>query len=104
MTGERRSPSAEDILGFLEEPDFGDLVDPEVGGFILLEPLEDATRYVALIRPGLAEWQLRMFAEWAESRFARFIEHGPEPDGWQKRESDSGWQLWGRLVEMPRLG
>jgi hypothetical protein len=41
-----------------------------------------------------------MFAEWAESRFARLIEHGPEPAGWQER-SDGARQLWGRLTQMP---
>jgi hypothetical protein len=54
----------------------------------------------AAIRPGLDGWQRDMFAEWAESRFARLIEHGPEPDGWQER-SGGARQLWGRLTKVP---
>jgi hypothetical protein len=33
------------------------------------------------------------FAEWAYIRIHRFLEFGPEPDGWQHR-SDGDWQLW----------
>lgn len=54
----------------------------------------------AAIRPGLEANRRATFAEWAESRFQRFLEHGPEPDGWQKR-SDGAWQLWARGVQLP---
>jgi hypothetical protein len=85
----------------LEEEDFGREDEPDVGGCTLAEPVAGGTRVKAVIRPGLAGEPRAMLAEWAESRFQRFTEHGPEPDGWQKRTSDGAWQLWARLHEMP---
>jgi hypothetical protein len=99
-------PTAEQRLAAigipLEEIDFGREDEPDVGGCLLAEDVPDGggTRVKAAIRPGLDGWQRDMFAEWAESRFARLIEHGPEPDGWQER-SDGARQLWGRLTKMP---
>jgi hypothetical protein len=88
----------------LEEEDFGRKDEPDVGGCILAEPVEGGTRVRAVVRPGLSGEFREMFAEWAASRFARFNEHGPEPDGWQKRTSDNAWQLWARLRQMPDPG
>ena len=91
----------------LEEEEFGidgvvEMVDPEVAGCILAEYVEGGVRFKAAIRAGLAGPVRETFAEWAGQRFQRFAEYGPEPDGWQER-TDEAWQLWGRLVEMPRL-
>jgi hypothetical protein len=85
-----------------EEPGPGDVLDPEVGGCLLARRVEDGVRVKVVIRPELQGWKRVTFAEWAESRFARFIESGPEPDGWQERP-DGDWQLCGRLTEMPLL-
>ena len=90
----------------IEEQDFGTAVDPEVGGCILAAPAEGGNRFKAVVRPDLDPAFREMFAAWAAERFARFAEHGPEPDGWQEQRelSDGGtWQLWGRLTEMPSL-
>jgi hypothetical protein len=83
------------------EKDLGTFIDPEVYGFVLVEPGEEATRVVALVRPGTDPGTRLTFAEWAADRFARFAEHGPEPDGWQHRRSDGAWQLWAREVFLP---
>ena len=90
----------------LEDQDFGDAVDHEVLGCILAAPAEGGNKFRAVLRPGLSGETRETFAEWAASRFARFAERGPEPDGWQEQQelSDGGvWQLWGRLTEMPSL-
>jgi len=79
----------------LEEQDFGDAVDPEVYGCILAEPADGGNRFKIAVRPELSGWQRETFAEWAASRFARFAEHGPEPDGWQEQSAGGVWQLWG---------
>lgn len=77
--------------------------EPDVNGLLVMRPDGDAAIVNALIRPGLDEPARAVFAEWVEQRIDRFFEHGPEPDGWQKRTSDGGWQLWARLVQMPSL-
>jgi hypothetical protein len=98
--------SAEERLGALgvpfEETDFGDNVDPDVFGCLLVRQVDNGLMMKVAIRPGLVRDARETFAQWAESRLQRFAEHGPEPDGWQKR-SDGDWQLWGRLQQMPRL-
>lgn len=88
---------------YLEVQDFGDAVDPEVGGCILARPVEGGHQFRAVMRPRMPDWQREMFAEWAAQRFVRFVEHGPEPDGWQEQSSGGAWQLWTRLTEMPSL-
>ena len=87
----------------MEEQDYGDAVDPDVFGCILARPVEGGTQFKIAVRPELAGWQRETFAEWAASRFVRFVEHGPEPDGWQEQSVGGTWQLWGRLTEMPTL-
>jgi hypothetical protein len=85
----------------LEEIDFGREDEPDVGGCIMAEDAEGGTRVKVVIRPGLSGEPRATFAEWAESRFARLIEHGPDPDGWE----DHGygrWQLWARMHQLPR--
>jgi hypothetical protein len=85
-----------------EGPDSGDAIDPELGGCLLARPVDGGVQVKVVIRPELQGWERVTFAEWAESRFMRFIEHGPEPDGWQVRP-DGDWQLCGRLTQMPPL-
>jgi hypothetical protein len=89
MTDEQSPGSAEQRLADagipLEEEDFGREDEPDVCGCLLAGTVTGGTRVKAVIRPGLSSWQRETFAEWTESRFARLLEHGPEPDGWQKR-------------------
>lgn len=78
--------------------------EPSVNGLLVMRPDAAGGAVVnALIRPGLDPVERELFAEWVEQRIDRFFEHGPEPDGWQKRTSDGGWQMWARLVQMPSL-
>lgn len=87
----------------IEEHDFGREDEPDVVGvFVIESETESALDIWLAVRPQSPPDRRAMFAEWAESRLQRFIEHGPEPDGWQRR-SDGGWQLWARRVEMPPL-
>ncbi|MEU2004541.1 hypothetical protein ACH47B_26420 [Rhodococcus sp. NPDC019627] len=82
--------------------DFGSEGDPEVSGCLLVRQFDEGLMMKAAVLPGLFGEAREKFAEWAEARFLRFAEHGPEPDGWQKT-SDGDWQLWGRLQQMPSL-
>lgn len=101
MSGAERRLNERGIT--IGEFDFGREDEPDVSGFAMIEELpESSSRIVLLVRPGTASEIRAMFAEWAEQRLARFFEHGPEPDGWQRR-SDGAWQLWTRLVELPPL-
>lgn len=73
------------------------IVDPDVMGCMLLGDDEGAALHM---RPGLEVDEAVALLDWAEDRANRFIEHGPEPDGWQRR-TDGVWQLWARRVELP---
>lgn len=85
----------------IEELDFGREDDPDVDGCALIHAIPDVGISVKLVvRPGLAPEFRAGFAEWAKQRIGRFLEHGPEPDGWQLR-SDGDWQMWVRRVELP---
>ncbi|MGS2615161.1 hypothetical protein ACVCAH_11640 [Micromonospora sp. LZ34] len=77
--------------------------EPDVNGVLVMRPSDVVAEVNALIRPGLDDASRAMFAEWVEQRIDRFFEHGPEPDGWQRRVSDGGWQLWARRVQMPSM-
>jgi len=78
--------------------------NPDLGGLLVLVPQEDGHLEVyAATRPHLAEPRRELLAQWIEEKIDRFSEHGPEPDGWQQRKSDGGWQLWARMVWMPPL-
>ena len=86
-----------DLVGHLER-------NPDLAGLLALVPVEDGGAFVhAVIRPGLEEDRRALFAGWVEEKIDRFFEHGPEPDGWQRRQSDGGWQLWARQVQLPPL-
>jgi hypothetical protein len=76
--------------------------EPDVGGCLLAEVTDGMAGLRIVVKRGLAGGVREKFAEWAESRITRFLEHGPEPDGWQPR-GDGAWQLCGRLQEMPNL-
>lgn len=77
------------------------LAKPHQAGAIAL--FGDAERpHVLMARPELDPVQREMFAEWCHQHIARFVEHGPEPDGWQLR-SDGGWQLYAGAVDLPPL-
>jgi hypothetical protein len=86
----------------LEEVDFGREDEPLIDGCALIREVDGGMAARLVIRPGLDEEYRDGFAEWAVQRLERFEEHGPEPDGWQRR-SDGDWQLWVRRVQLPPL-
>ncbi|WP_019073250.1 hypothetical protein [Streptomyces hokutonensis] len=86
----------------LEEEDFGREDEPDVDGCALIGVRDEGLQVRLVIRPGLAPAFRAGFAEWALQRIQRFEEHGPEPDGWQKR-SDGNWQLWVRRHWLPQI-
>ncbi|WP_434740766.1 hypothetical protein [Micromonospora sp. SH-82] len=89
---------------FLDEgTDLGRHDEPDIGGYLVLVPDESGAVVNAIVRRGVEAEFRAMFAEWVEQRIDRFFEHGPEPDGWKRRSSDGGWQLWARLVELPQF-
>lgn len=88
----------------LVEADFGAHDDPDVKACVVVWPGPTSSRVALRIRPGLDADTRARVAEWFEQRLGRFFEHGPEPDGWQRRESDHGWQLWAREELLPKLG
>jgi hypothetical protein len=102
MTGE--NDSAEQRLAAsgvpIEEEDFGDEISLDITGCIAADFVQGEVRFIAVARAGLPQWQRAMFLEWAESRFERIREHGPEPDGWQNI-SDDTWQLCAEIRQMP---
>lgn len=80
------------------------LVDDAVHGCLVMQREPDGTITGGRLgyRPGLLVDDLRMLGEWATVRVGRFLEHGPEPDGWQRR-SDGGWQIWARAYQLPPI-
>ena len=89
------------IAGPFEVLDIDDL-DPGLGGCVLIaEHGPDHSSYKIGVRASLSFARRERFAVWATERILRFLEHGPEPDGWQKRTLDGAWQLWAREVLLP---
>lgn len=88
--------------GITIEGDFPAGANPEHNGCAVICEAEGGISVRLVIRPDQDSLARATFAEWAESRLDRFLEHGPEPDGWQRR-SDGGWQMWTRLVNLGDL-
>lgn len=93
------------VLGHvIEEHEFGRENEPDVIGLVEMG-FTSPGRYTAriIIRPGTSPDTRERFAEWVLEKMFRMSDHGPEPDGWQKREADDRWQLWGREDYLPPL-
>ncbi|MBY8877297.1 hypothetical protein [Actinacidiphila acidipaludis] len=87
----------------LEEVDFGREDDPDLGGCAVAGVVRnEGIRVRIAVRPGISEEFRADFAAWAERRVEGFMDHGPVPDGWQRR-CDGNWQIWGRRVELPPM-
>jgi hypothetical protein len=90
----------------IEEFEFGRHDEPDVNGFASLEWSDlDHTTYMArlFVRPGTSASDREGFAAWCLGAVDRWVTSGPEVDGWQRRESDAGWQLWCRQVMLPSM-
>lgn len=80
--------------------------DPGIVGAITVRWADlDHEQYAAclLLRPGVPPETRAVFATWARDMLLRWMQHGPDVDGWQPRETDAGWQLWARLARLPSL-
>jgi hypothetical protein len=90
------------VLGVpIREADFS-AYDAAVGGCVRAHIEDGFAGIEVIVRSGLAADLKTSFAEWAESRINRFLERGPEPDGWQ-RTPDGVWQLCARQEALPSL-
>ena len=85
----------------IREVDFSDF-DAAVGGCVRAHIEDGFAGIEVIVRSGLAVDLKTSFAEWAESRINRFLERGPEPDGWQQT-ADGVWQLCARQETLPSL-
>ena len=85
----------------IREVDFS-AYDAAVGGCVRAHIEDGFAGIEVIVRSGLAPDLKTSFAEWAESRINRFLERGPEPDGWQ-RTPDGVWQLCARQETLPSL-
>lgn len=103
MTGQEADELTVNVHFFEWDELVGLVVEPDVHGCLIVEEYGDGSGRVGMgYRPDLPLDTLKMLGEWALQRVGRFLEHGPEPDGWQRR-SDGAWQVWARLHEMPSL-
>ncbi|MFE3860999.1 hypothetical protein ACFXPT_11265 [Streptomyces goshikiensis] len=86
----------------IQDDQWPDCARPEHTGFAKIAELGgDGLMVWLLVRPDSDSQARAAFAEWAESRIDRFVEHGPGPDGWHWVEADGSWQMWVRPMELP---
>lgn len=77
---------------------------PDVVGLLLLDPDPSGGAFVrAVVRPDAGPERRAWFAHWVEERIDRFGEHGPQPDGWERRQVDGSWLLWAEDYSLPPL-
>jgi hypothetical protein len=69
---------------------------PGTIGFVGVVPADPGVRAVAYIAPETPADQRDQFASWVERKIDNYLECGPMRDGWERRTSDDGWQLWAR--------
>jgi hypothetical protein len=63
-------------------------------GFVGVVPADPGVRAIAYLAPRTPDDQRAQFAGWVEQKVDNYLECGPMRDGWEKRTSDDGWQLW----------
>ena len=85
----------------MREVDFSTF-DQAIGGCVRAHIEDGFAGIEVVVRSDLAADLRTSFAEWAESRINRFLERGPEPDGWQ-RTPEGFWQLCARQESLPSL-
>jgi hypothetical protein len=100
VTGEVEQRLAERGLRIEEYERFIDDAQEGAVGFVGVVPANPGVRAVAYIAPSAAPEQRDRFAGWVERKVDNFLECGPMRDGWEKRSSDDGWQLWASLEDL----
>lgn len=77
-------------------------LDDGQGGQVVIQPLPNGSWDVVIMRkPGQTAEAAAVFDAWARERVFMALTVGPEVDGWFRRQSDNGWQITARSVEMP---
>lgn len=71
---------------------------PDAVALIVFYPEATHLRVCGLIRSTLTGEDDAALGRWIGTRARRFIEHGPDPDGWRLRITDGGWQLVVRVA------
>jgi hypothetical protein len=94
VTAEVEQRLAERGLVIDEYERFEDDAEDGAIGFVGVVPANPGVRAVAYVAPSIAPDQRDRFADWVERKVDNFLECGPMRDGWEKRSSDDGWQLW----------
>jgi hypothetical protein len=92
------------VTGPFEELHLDNDTDAGLGCILITEHGPGFSSFNIGVRAGLSFAQRQRFAEWARERILRWLQHGPEPDGWHKRALDGKWQLWARETWLPDPG
>lgn len=100
MIGEVEQRLAERGLLIEEYADFVRDAEPGAVGFVGVVPADPGVRAVAYVAPSTPPEQRDRFAGWVERKIDNYLECGPMRDGWEKRSSDDGWQLWARSDDL----
>ena len=91
-----------DSIEIREWPPLADVLDESQEGQVTCHPIDDGWQFSAIHKPGLPEWRVKGFEEWARKRaYFLALTGDPQIDGWFRRKSDDGWQMTARLVQMP---
>ena len=78
--------------------------DPVHIGLLMVSSLPDGGLEISnYLRPDATDEEEAAFSEWVDSRVVRFVQSGPEPDGWMQRKSDGRCQLWARVHDFGEL-
>jgi hypothetical protein len=99
MTAEERLAATEILL---DEGHFDGEDQPDVGGVLRVESVDEGSYLRIIVRPGLAGIPRMALAEWAVSCFARLLQHGPSADGWLQ-VAGSRLELWARYAPVTLL-
>jgi hypothetical protein len=102
----RRSMIGMDVAFSIHSLDFGRDDEPDLRGYLVVWPLDDGTAEAILyVRPGSEVGDPEQTRADCCRRIERLFSVGPVEGGWQRRESDNGWQTWlrGPHVHQQRL-
>jgi hypothetical protein len=86
----------------LDEGHFDGEEQPDVGGILRVDSIDEGSYLRIIIRPGLAGIPRLAFTEWAASCFARLLQHGPSADDWQQ-VTGYRLELWARYAPVTLL-
>lgn len=80
-----------------------DSLEPyQIGMLIVYPRLEGRWAIGAYYRPGMEDWVIDGFQEFARARVYQFLKNGPKEGVWFKRTVDDGWQVIMRMVPPER--